>query len=40
MTEPIVRVRALAPAKEVRHALTDADAMRVWLAEHAAVELP
>jgi uncharacterized protein YndB with AHSA1/START domain len=40
MTEPIVRVRAMVPIKEVRHALTDTDAMRVWLAEHAEVDLP
>lgn len=40
MTEPITRVRAMAPVKEVRHALTDAAALRVWLAEHAEVDLP
>jgi len=40
MTEPITRVRALAPVKEVRHALTDPAALRVWLAEHAEVDLP
>ncbi|TQS17505.1 SRPBCC family protein [Microbispora hainanensis] len=41
MTEPmIVRVRLAAPVKEVRHALTDAAAMRVWLAEHAESDLP
>ncbi|WP_405085234.1 SRPBCC domain-containing protein [Microbispora sp. NBC_01389] len=41
MSEPmIVRVRLDAPIKEVRHALTDPAAMRVWLAEHAEVDLP
>jgi uncharacterized protein YndB with AHSA1/START domain len=40
MTDTIVRVRAMAPAKEVRHALTDRDALRIWFAEHAAVDLP
>jgi uncharacterized protein YndB with AHSA1/START domain len=41
MTEPmIVRARVQAPLKEVRHALTDPGLMRVWLAEHAEVELP
>src|SRR5215468_10849801 len=34
------RVRAMAPVKEVHHALTDAAALRVWLAEHAEVDLP
>lgn len=36
----IVRVRLAAPVKEVRHALTDPAAMRVWLAEHAEADLP
>ena len=40
MTEPIVRVRALAPIKTVRDALTDPDALRAWFAEHVAVDLP
>ncbi|GIH67513.1 SRPBCC family protein [Microbispora siamensis] len=41
MSEPmIVRVRLAAPLKEVRHALTDPAAMRVWLAEHAEADLP
>ncbi|MEU8249931.1 SRPBCC family protein [Nonomuraea sp. NPDC048916] len=41
MTEPmIVRARVHAPLKEVRHALTDPEAMRVWLAEKAEVDLP
>ncbi|GAB3897314.1 hypothetical protein GCM10027612_53320 [Microbispora bryophytorum subsp. camponoti] len=41
MSEPmIVRVRLAAPVKEVRHALTDPAAMRVWLAEHAEADLP
>jgi uncharacterized protein YndB with AHSA1/START domain len=40
MTEPITRVRAMAPVKDVRQALTDAAALRVWLAEHAEVDLP
>ncbi|NUW45168.1 SRPBCC family protein [Nonomuraea rhodomycinica] len=41
MTEPMtLRARVQAPVKEVRHALTDPAAMRVWLAEHAEVELP
>jgi len=40
MTDPITRVRAMAPVKEVHHALTDAAALRVWLAEHAEVDLP
>ncbi|MEV0230296.1 SRPBCC domain-containing protein [Nonomuraea sp. NPDC050786] len=41
MTEPmILRARVQAPLKEVRHALTDPAALRVWLAEHAEVELP
>ncbi|MEV0198367.1 SRPBCC family protein [Nonomuraea sp. NPDC050691] len=41
MTEPMtLRARVQAPVKEVRHALTDPAAMRIWLAEHAEVELP
>ena len=41
MTEPmIIRARVQAPLKEVRHALTDPAAMRIWLAEQAEVELP
>ncbi|GAA3809680.1 hypothetical protein GCM10022226_32540 [Sphaerisporangium flaviroseum] len=41
MSEPMMlRARVQAPVKEVRHALTDAEALRVWLAEHAEVELP
>ncbi|NUS09293.1 MAG: SRPBCC domain-containing protein [Nonomuraea sp.] len=41
MSEPmIIRARVHAPVKEVRHALTDPATLRVWLAEHAEVELP
>ncbi|MEQ4718952.1 SRPBCC domain-containing protein [Nonomuraea sp. B19D2] len=41
MTEPmIVRARVQAPLKEVRQALTDPATLRIWLAEHAEVELP
>ena len=41
MTEPMsLRVRLAAPIHAVRHALTDAAALRVWLAEHAEVDLP
>jgi uncharacterized protein YndB with AHSA1/START domain len=41
MSEPMrLRVRAQAPVKEVRHALTDPAALRTWLAEHAEVDLP
>ncbi|MEO3870377.1 SRPBCC family protein [Nonomuraea sp. B12E4] len=41
MTEPmILRARVQAPIKEVRHALTDPATLRIWLAEHAEVELP
>lgn len=41
MTEPMsLRIRVAAPIKEVRHALTDAEALCTWLAEHADVELP
>lgn len=35
-----LRARVGAPIKDVRHALTDADAMRTWLAEHAEADLP
>jgi uncharacterized protein YndB with AHSA1/START domain len=35
-----LRVRAAAPCKDVHRALTDPAAMRVWLAEHAEVDLP
>ncbi|MEN3310234.1 MAG: hypothetical protein V7603_6436 [Micromonosporaceae bacterium] len=34
------RIRLGAPLDEVRRALTDPGSMRVWLAEHAEVELP
>ncbi|WP_113699350.1 SRPBCC family protein [Nonomuraea lactucae] len=41
MSEPmILRARVQAPIKEVRHALTDPAAMRVWLAEHVEVDPP
>jgi uncharacterized protein YndB with AHSA1/START domain len=41
MTEPMkMRVRIGAPLETVRHALTDAAELRVWLAEYAEVELP
>ncbi|MGI5212903.1 SRPBCC family protein [Plantactinospora sp. CA-290183] len=41
MTAPLkLRARANAPITAVRHALTDADALRGWLAEHAEVDLP
>lgn len=41
MSEPmIMRARAAAPIKEVWHALTDAGSLRVWLTEHAEVDLP
>jgi uncharacterized protein YndB with AHSA1/START domain len=36
----IHRVRLAAPIHAVRHALTDAASLRVWLAEHAEVDLP
>jgi uncharacterized protein YndB with AHSA1/START domain len=36
----VLRARAAAPVKEVRHALTDADALRGWFAEHAEADLP
>ncbi|GGR73628.1 hypothetical protein GCM10010169_17060 [Micromonospora fulviviridis] len=35
-----VRARLAAPAEAVRRALTDPAELRVWLAEHAEVELP
>ncbi|MEN3611334.1 SRPBCC domain-containing protein [Plantactinospora sp. ZYX-F-223] len=41
MTAPLtLRARAAAPVKTVWHALTDAAELRVWLADHAEVELP
>ena len=42
MTEPHLRLRAVVPAppKVVYEALTDPAALRVWLAEHADVDLP
>ena len=41
MTEPTIqRVRLAAPIQAVRHALTDAASLRVWLAEYAEVDLP
>src|SRR5215475_12078595 len=42
MTEPDLRLRAVVPAppKTVYEALTDPAALRVWLAEHADVDLP
>ncbi|MGI5287244.1 SRPBCC family protein [Nonomuraea polychroma] len=41
MTElMILRARVQAPLKGVRQGLTDPAALRVWLAEHADVELP
>ncbi|MFI6741273.1 SRPBCC domain-containing protein [Nonomuraea sp. NPDC050451] len=41
MTEPMtLRARIHAPVKDVRHALTDPAALRIWLAEQAEVELP
>jgi uncharacterized protein YndB with AHSA1/START domain len=42
MTDPDLRLRAVVPAapKVVYEALTDPAALRVWLAEHAAVDLP
>jgi uncharacterized protein YndB with AHSA1/START domain len=42
MTEPDLRLRAVVPAppKVVYEALTDPAALRVWLAEHAEVDLP
>jgi uncharacterized protein YndB with AHSA1/START domain len=39
MSEPMsVRVRVKAPVADVHHALTDPDALRTWLAEHAEVK--
>ncbi|MFI0445869.1 SRPBCC family protein [Actinomadura sp. 6N118] len=41
MTTPMrLRARVEAPGKDVHQALTDATAMRIWLAEKAEVELP
>jgi uncharacterized protein YndB with AHSA1/START domain len=41
MTETMtLRARVSAPLKTVRHALTDAAELRVWLAEFAEVDLP
>jgi uncharacterized protein YndB with AHSA1/START domain len=41
MTEPtIAQARLAAPLADVHRALTDAEAMRAWLAEHAEVSLP
>jgi uncharacterized protein YndB with AHSA1/START domain len=41
MTEPMkLRARVAAPIESVRRALTDAAELRVWLAEHAEVDLP
>lgn len=42
MTEPDLRLRAVVPAplKVTYEALTDPGALRVWLAEHADVDLP
>jgi uncharacterized protein YndB with AHSA1/START domain len=41
VSEPMkLRVRVPASIKDVRHALTDAGALRTWLAEHAEVDLP
>ncbi|WP_405113175.1 hypothetical protein OG559_05720 [Micromonospora sp. NBC_01405] len=41
MTEPmILRARLAAPVEAVHRALTDPAELRVWLAEHAEVELP
>jgi hypothetical protein len=42
MTEPDLRLRAVVPAstKVTYEALTDPAALRVWLAEHADVDLP
>ncbi|SDG32692.1 Polyketide cyclase / dehydrase and lipid transport [Lentzea fradiae] len=39
MTTGTVRVRTTAPAAKVREALTSADGLRTWLAEHAHVDL-
>lgn len=41
MTDPtLLRIRIAAPVDAVWHALTDADALRAWFAEHADVALP
>ncbi|MFD6260561.1 SRPBCC domain-containing protein [Micromonospora chalcea] len=41
MSEPMtIRARLAAPVATVRRALTDPAELRVWLAEHAEVELP
>jgi uncharacterized protein YndB with AHSA1/START domain len=41
MTEPMVlRARVGAPQVAVHRAMTDANALRTWLAEHAEVDLP
>ncbi|WP_018657709.1 SRPBCC family protein [Actinomadura flavalba] len=41
MTAPLrLRARVEAPATDVWRAITDAEALRVWLAEHAEVDLP
>jgi uncharacterized protein YndB with AHSA1/START domain len=41
MTDPMIaRARVASPIKDVHHALTDADALRIWLAEFAEVDLP
>ena len=39
MSTGIVRVRTTAPAARVHEALTTAEGLRAWLAEHAAVDL-
>ncbi|MEV4379362.1 SRPBCC domain-containing protein [Streptosporangium sp. NPDC049644] len=41
MSEPMrLNARVAAPLKAVHHALTDPAELRIWLAEHAEVELP
>ncbi|MEV4183869.1 SRPBCC family protein [Streptosporangium canum] len=41
MSDPMkLQARVAAPLKEVHQALTDPEALRVWLAEHAEVDLP
>lgn len=41
MSDPLKhRIRVPAPIADVRHALTEPAALRVWLAEHAEVHLP
>ncbi|MEO5874217.1 MAG: SRPBCC domain-containing protein [Streptosporangiaceae bacterium] len=41
MSEPMnLSARVSAPIKDVHHALTDPGELRVWLAEHAEVDLP